>query len=209
MNNETRATTRVYRDDEGVYHWVYDLNMFKNHSILWTLLKAMGIVMAILFLIFIAIALTSQSSSASVPVYLAIFGIIFVAAMVLSVACYFLVAAIYGGHYIAVYTMDDQSITQSQPTDQATKSSLIGLFAAASGAAAGKPGLVFAGLSQRGRVVVSTPFKDIKSLKILPALGEIRVHSFLTWYTIYVNPEDFEFAADYMESRCIKARITR
>ena len=39
----TRQATRLYRDDQGVYRWVYYLDMYKNFSILRTLLKALGI----------------------------------------------------------------------------------------------------------------------------------------------------------------------
>lgn len=206
---ENRQITRLYRNDEDVYHWVYNLPMFKNFSILFTVLKAMGIGMLITFAIILLILVKDGTPAADVRNLAGILALVWVIVQAVSFVCYLLVAALYGGTYVAMYVMDDKRIAQYQPADQADRERMIGTFSAAAGALGGNRGLMAGGLSIGGNLVVETPFKEIRSLKILPALNEIRVHSFLTWYTVYVNPEDFEYVAEFMESRSVNAKITR
>ena len=63
-------------------------------------------------------------------------------------------------------------------------------------------------LAQSSGVIVSTKFKDVISLKCDRGHGEIRVHSFLTWYSVFVGIDDFDFVAEYLQTHCKKARIS-
>lgn len=203
---DTRETTRVFKDEQGDYNWVYRLDMYKNFSILKTILKAMGIGMAIVFGIIIAILLPDIGRYDPKLV----FGVpllVFVITFLITIGCYYLVALIYGGYYVAIYKMNENRIAQFQPSDQAQKNRAIGLFTAIAGIAAGNAGTTAAGFILHGRTVVETDFNSIKSLTFVPSLGEIRVHSFLSWYTVYVSQEDYEFVKEYMRSRSTKARI--
>ena len=121
---------------------------------------------------------------------------------------YFLVAALFGGNYIFIYTMTDHSLTVNQPAGQAARSMAIGAFTSAAGAVGGNPGVMMAGLAARGNQITSSEFDKILSLKIDPPAGEIRIHSFLTWYSIYVGPDDFAFVAEYLRTRCKNAAIS-
>ncbi|MDO5132855.1 MAG: hypothetical protein Q4D81_07720 [Eubacteriales bacterium] len=205
---EERAITRLMRDDEGVYHWVYRLPMFKNFSILKTVLKAMGIGLLITYaLILLLVTDGGTNRPDGLGMLIGILALVFVAVVIIAFACYFGVAALYGGYYVAVYNMDDRKISMLQPADQADRNKLIAMFSAAAGALGGNWGLVAASTGITGTLVAESEFSKIRSLKIIPGLGEIRVHAFLTWYTVYVNPEDFGLVAEYMESRSINAKV--
>ena len=204
----TRQATRLYRDDQGVYRWVYYLDMYKNFSILRTLLKALGIGVGLVGAIIWAYMIRSGFRTFSLTSSILFTVIMAAVILAIAVGSYFLVAFIYGGTYVAMFAMDDRKISMYQPADQADKNRMIGLASAAAGAATGNWGLTAAGVNTGGSLVAETEYDDIRSLKIIPALGEIRVHSFLTWYTVYVNPEDMALIAEYLRSRCGKARIT-
>ena len=178
----TRQATRLYRDDQGVYRWVYYLDMYKNFSILRTLLKALGIGVGLVGAIIWAYMIRSGFRTFSLTSSILFTVIMAAVILAIAVGSYFLVAFLYGGTYVAMFAMDDRKISMYQPSDQADKNRMIGMFSAAAGAATGNWGLT--------------------------AAGEIRVHSFLTWYTVYVNPEDMALVAEYLRSRCGKARIT-
>ena len=205
---DTRQASRLYRDDQGVYHWAYYLNMYKNFSILRMILKAMGIGMFVIGAIIVGALISSGSRAFSTAEIIGSIVIIVVIILAIVVGCYFLVALIYGGMYISYFVMDDQKISHYQPTEQAEKARLIGLFSAAGGAATGNWGLTAASMTAGGRLIVEMKFDEIRSMTIVPSLGEIRVHSFLTWNTIYVNQEDFAFVAEYLRSKCVRARIS-
>lgn len=206
---ETRETTRLFKDDRGVYHWVYRLPMFRNFSILRTILKAMMLCFLVVLAIPAYILIKNDFHLDDMWLAFGIPALVCVIVLIIAVLCYFLVAWIYGGYYVGIYAMDEEKIAVYQPRDQAEKNQIIGLFSAAAGALDGNWGLVAVGVGLGGALVVETPFAKIRSLKIFPHLNEIRIHSFLTWYTIYVCSEDFELVAEYMESRSVNARIVR
>lgn len=203
---DTRETTRLFKDEQGDYSWVYRLDMYKNYSILKMILKAMGICLAVVFGIIIAILLPDigrydPKLTFGVPL------LVFAITILITIGCYYLVALIYGGYYVAIYKMNEKRIAQYQPSDQAQKNRAIGLFTAMAGIATGSAGTMAAGFILHGRTIVETNFDSIKSLTFVPSLGEIRVHSFLSWYTVYVSQEDYEFVKEYMRVRSTKARI--
>ena len=201
-------TTRIFQDDHGVWFWVYKLPMYQNFAILRTYLKAMGIC---LFLIFAFIAFLFVKDGNAVSELLTLLGIfvgVFAAVALISVLCYLGVAKLFGGYYVHIFKMDENSITLSRSSAQDRIAEAIGAFAAASGAVGNNPGLVIAGLAQNSSEIVSTKFGDVISLKFDRQHGEIRVHSFLTWYSVFVSREDFDFVAEYMRNHCEKARIS-
>ena len=202
---ENRDTSRLFRDEQGTWHWVYRLNMYKNLSMLWMVLKAIGI--CYLALTVIMTALIAGSSSNGLKMVLGIMALVAVAVLGISVGSYYLVALIYGGNYVAIYSMDEQSIAQYQPADQAGRNRAIGVFSAVAGGLTGNAGLVAAGLTTGSRLVVQVQFSKIRSLKVVRSRGEIRVHSFLNWFTVYVSPEDFDIVADHITGRSVNARI--
>ena len=204
---ETRQASRLYRDDQGVYHWAYYLNMYKNFSMLRMILKAMGIGMFVIDAIIVGALISSGSRAFSTAEIIGFIIITVAIILAIVVGCYFLVAFIYGGMYISYFVMDDQKISHYQPTEQADKARLIALFSAAGGAATGNWGLTAASMTAGGNLIVEMKFDDIRSMTIVPSQGEIRVHSFLTWNTIYVNQEDFGIVSEYLRSKCVKARI--
>ena len=205
---ENRDTSRLFRDEQGTWHWVYRLHMFKNLSMLRTVLKAIGICYLAIAVIMIALLHSSGAGAGGMKMMITVLVLVGVAVLGISVGSYYLVAWFYGGDYVAVYTMDEQSIAQYQPADQADKGKAIGLLSAVAGTISGNAGLIVTGFLAGARLVVRTEFTKIRSLKVLRSLGEIRVHAFLTWYTVYVNPEDFDLVAEHITSRSVNARIT-
>lgn len=202
-------TTRVSRDEQGIYRWVYVLPMFKNLSILWTVLKAMGIIVLGIMLVMVYLFVSHGGGADDFWLIIGIPALCCSIALVIALLSYLFVAWYYGGKYVAIYRMDNHSLAQYQPKDQAQKAGLIGAVSSVTGAVTGNVGLMAVGLTQGGSLVVESKFEKIRSLKILPELSEIRIHSFFTWYTIYVNPADFNVVADYMANRCVNARIIR
>lgn len=204
-----RQTTRLFKDEQGIYHWAYSLPMFKNFSILRTVMKGMCFAFLVVLCIPAYIIIRNGISIDDLGLVLGIPLLCIGIVAIIAVGCYFLVAWIYGGQYMSIYSMDEHKIGVYQPTDQADKNKVIAAFTTTAGVIDGNLGLVFGSIAMTGTQIVETNFSSIRSLKLFPELQEIRVHSFLTWYTIYVCPEDYELVAEFITSRSVNAKIAR
>ena len=203
-------TPRLFKDEQGVWHWMHFLPLFRDLSLLRTVLKAAAISTLIpaLLLFFM---LTGKELNPQILLPAAeIGGIIVLAILVLTTLIYFLSAAIAGGTLVTVYSMDSSSITLYQLSSRIGRAELTRVYnEAADAMAEGEAVFRIEEMIDRARLIETTPFSDIISLRISPAGGEIRVHSFLTWYSVHVNPEDFEYVAELMTHGSQGARIRR
>ena len=201
-------TTRIFRDDKGTFCWVYKLPMFRNFAILRTYLTAMGFALLLpaAFLLFLMVR--ENGFSSEVLSLLGLFAGIFAAVAFISILCYLGVAKLSGGYYVHIFRMDEDSITLSRASAGNRIAEAIGAFAASIGDDGTNPGHVMTALAQSSSPIVSTKFKDVISLKCDRGHGEIRVHSFLTWYSVFVGIDDFDFVAEYLQTHCKKARIS-
>ena len=205
--NSKYDTTAVVQDENGKYHWIYTYSMWENYSMLRPVLIGLGIsFLVILVIILAALHQSGRDTGYLAKVFLLYLGIVLVI-LLITVLSYALVAAFYGGKYVSLYEMDSEGLSHYQPSSQADKERAIGLFAAAAGFLGGNAGTTIAGLTAGSRLVVRAEFPKIKSLKIVSDKEEIRVHSFMTWHTVHVPRESFEFVADYMTSHCVNAKI--
>ena len=197
----------IVKDENGTYHWIYSSSMWNNYSMIRPVLLVFGVCFfLILALILVAFFQSGRDTGELTGILLIYLGIVLLV-LLISVLSYVLVAALYGGKYVALYEMDSKGISHYQPTSQAEKEKAIGLFTAAAGLIGGNPGISIAGLTAGSRLVVQAEFAKVLSLKIIPDKEEIRVHSFMTWHTVHVYRENFDFVADYMTKYCTKAKI--
>ena len=206
---QERQISRVMRDENGTYHWVYSLPMLKNFTLLRTILKIVAVMYLAFTAIIAGIVWFSGVPDDNFKMGLGVIAIVGIVVMLIAVGSYFLSAAIFHGYYVCIYEMDQEMFIQRQPKDQAERSEAVSLAAAVAGVFTNNFLLAGAALTQGDETVVKKRFSDWRSLKIIPSRGEIKVHSFLTWFTIWVNKEDFPFVADYLSSRCVNARIVR
>ncbi len=206
---EDRQMSRVMRDEEGRYQWVYSLPMLKNFSVLRTIIKIMVIVYIAIGVLVIGLSWNSGVSGANLKMGITVLAIVGVVVMVITVGSYFLTAVIFQGYYVAIYIMDQEKIMVKQPKNQAERAGALGTITTVAGILTNNYALAGAGIAQGDENVTKSRFEKIRSLKIIPERGEIKVHSFFNWYTVWVNAEDFHFVADYLTSRCVNARIVR
>ena len=201
---ETKA---VIQDEDGNYHWVSTFSMWKNPSMIRPILKVFGI----FFLIFLAVVMvvcfqSEKDMGELVSILLIYLGIVLMVLLIIGLS-YALVAFLYGGKYVSFYEMNSEGLSHYQPSGQADKEKAIGLFTAAAGLMGNNPGVSIAGLTAGSRLVVRAEFSKVKSLKIISDKDEIRVHSFMTWHTVHVPRQSFEFVADYMVGHCTNAKV--
>ncbi|MBR6270838.1 MAG: hypothetical protein IKR26_01610 [Lachnospiraceae bacterium] len=196
------VTDRVTLYDDGKYRWVYKMNLFKKPTIFFLICKVMLIAFGAVF-VFVSIIdlFRNDFDSDSLLTNLKIFGIVFAVIIVIAFISYLIYAAIMGGNYIVVFTMDQTGILHEQTSDQARKAKKIGAVTAAVGALSGNLSTMAAGMNAT-RTTMYSEFARVKKVKTNPRRGVIKVNQTLSRNQVYVCGEDFEFVKSYILGKC-------
>lgn len=195
---------RVTLCEDGVYRWIHEYNMFKNPTILYTVYKVMFMSVAIVAIIGFIIMLLSgdlewppfQDFSWENSKY----GIIVMAFVifVLPLIGYLIVAKLYGGKYMVLFEMDEETIAFHQMEQTFKKSQAISWLTGLAGVATGN--LAMTGMSMANSTRQSMVSEYPKVRKIIPRKrrGLIKVNHRFLHNQIYVCQEDFDFVLKYL-----------
>ena len=204
-DTEVQDVNRVVLCPDGVYRWIYELNMYRNPVILYTVLKIFGICVGIVVLFVNLLFLLDSNVSfgdvlfQSETKYAAIAFLIFFAVVIVS---YYIVAKMHGGKYIVLFEMDDKEIVHQQMDSQFQKMQAINWLTFMAGAVSGNYSMM--GLSINNSVRSSMTSEYVNVRKVIPKkrLNTIKVNELLEHNQIYVCDEDFDFVLDYLKSHC-------
>lgn len=189
---------------DGKYRWVYEMKLLKDFWVLGTILKIFGGIIGAGAVIFLIVELFGSHDYFGVLKMVGIMSAIFLA---LSVIGYLVYAAIMGGTYCVVYTMDDKSILQEQQMKQARKADLLADILTLAGALTGNMTTAGMGLSSARRTSMCSAFEGTKKVTGIGKKGLTKLDSPLSHDRIYCERDDFEFVWDYIRSRCIGAKV--
>lgn len=187
--------------EDGKYRWIYALNMWTNPSILILIFKIFFWIFVGIWALMVIIMLCEDGWNgeafwdATFPM-LILLGVFTVIALI----SYAIVAAMYGGKYTVLFTMDEQCIIHEQIPEQAKKAQKLGMVTAAAGVLSGKPGMVGLGISSAARTSMSSDFASVRSVKARKWRNLIKVRELLSHNQIYVHDKDFEFVYNYIKS---------
>ncbi|MDO4803907.1 MAG: hypothetical protein Q4A32_03690 [Lachnospiraceae bacterium] len=195
----------VFLEEDGTYNWIYCLKMFQNLSMFKFIMKVIGIIYA--FIIITMLVLTRGSDD--FLWLLGIFGLTFVAIVLIVLFSIWLVDKLYKGNYMLIYEMNEEGITFSQTTDQAQITRTIAATSAAVNAVSGNVGGVVAGsgLAMRPNSY-NAKFSKVNSVKGKRSDNLIWVNTFLQYLMVYVPDEAYDFVWNYITERCVNARIS-
>ena len=203
MSMEHEPTYEIALCNDGKYRWVYEKSLYKDLSILFLVFKVLGITVFIIWIMFMVILFCESGTEDlwgatvfNLEMYLVV--------CALGVAGYFLYAAIMGGKYCVVFTMDEKGILHAQHKAQVKKATLLSEITILAGAMAGKPSVVGAGM-MAARTEMYTQFSKVRSIKADRGKHTIR----LGGNEVSARDEDFDFVLGYIESRCPKADVER
>ena len=203
-SNPEELSARIQLCPDGKYRWSYEVNLWKNPSILLDLMKVFGIIMAgIWFLSVILVPLFDGHlrwhrvvDASTVYIW------VIVAMLALCLVGYVISGIISGGRYAAFFVMDEETVTHQQMGKGVKRTQLIAAINMMMDSDSGAAALLVAAQSP-----FITPFKKVRKIKALRRRHLIKVDELLTKNRIYVeDPEDYEFVLDYISKRCPKAR---
>jgi hypothetical protein len=203
MNEQDEAhTSRVQLCQDGKYRWIYELNMYKNPSIIFVVFKIFGYIFLIAWAIMIIADLFRGEgwdmfwdNTKMMLIFCAVFS-------VLTILAYLLVAASYGGKYIVLFEMDEKGVLHRQIKSQVKKAQVMGWLTVLAGVRAGNLTTVGVGLNSATKTSSYSSFDHVRNVKAYRNRNLIKVNELLEKNQVYATDEDFDFVYDYIRSHC-------
>lgn len=192
---------------DGVLRWVYEMNMWKNPTLVITIWK-------VLLLAAFAPALLVFFLNLSDGIGFAFFAFVKIMAIVAGIVsgllllAYPLVAIINGGKYSVIFEMGDQGIKHIQMQKQYKKSQILSMIVSIAGVATGNIQAAAAGILAGSKQSTVSSFDKVISIMVNEKRNVIYVNEKLTKNQVYADALDFAFVRDTIISRCKKAKVT-
>ena len=197
MHNVTKNITL---GDDGVYRWVYEMNLYRNPTILFLTWKIFAYTCLGFWLLVMFFTYDDDfwwdgflRSAELVLIITAVF-------MVLALVGYLVYALIVGGKYCAMFEMDENGVNHIQMPPQVKKAELIGALTTLVGIAAGRPGVIGTGLLAAARTNMYSSFGAVKSVEAFPGRNLIKVNEMLFKNQVYAEKEDFDFVLGFIRA---------
>lgn len=192
--------------NDGVYRWVYKLNMLTNPVILLTVMKIFFFILVGMLLVFGVIpALINGDWDQFVGMGEGL--LIALAIMLgLTIISLIILTFTYGGSYCVLFEMDENQIKHIQMPKQYKKAQLLGMITAMTGAATGNLTTTGIGILSAAKQSSISTYSVVRRIKPLRWLKCIKVHEPFEHNQIYVPKKDFDFVYNYIKSRCPKVK---
>lgn len=202
---DSQATDRVTLCPDGKYRWAYEVNLFRDASIFYDVVKVMGLSLGLVYGMMIIIGIFQADDWEVVWTMTLAFLCIGLGLLLLCIISYWIWAAINGGRYAALYEMDEQSITHCQMEKHVKRQQVVSQIGILVGLATGKPGVIGNSLLAASVNKWKSDFSSVRKVKAVPHRHLIKVNELLTKNRIFVeNEEDYEFVLNYILQHCPK-----
>lgn len=184
----------------GKYYWYYELNMFKNPTILLTLIKVFG---GIFVGIYLLVLLASMGNPGFDFFELTrTFGLIIAGFLMFVTLVYFLYAAVVlGSKYCVVFEMDKKTVTHTQLAKQFQRAQAAAGITVLLGMARGSLSTMATGMLAGSRGSMTTEFALVSRVRVRRRRNVIYLKEGFSWNQIYVPSEHFDEALRFMLSR--------
>lgn len=204
FENKSYQGKEVRLCSDGKYRWVYEMNMLKNPTIFFTVLKVMMISLGIVWLFGLVIGIGNMSLDYFL-FWTKLTGIMIGIFFVLTIIGVLVTAAVLG-KYVVLFEMDEKEVTHIQMPRQVKKAEVIGLITALVGAMAKSPTTIGAGVLATAKTKSTSEFVNVRRVKARRRFNLIKVNQLLDRNQVYVADEDFDFVYNFIKSRCINAK---
>lgn len=206
MSPNDYSGSRVALCEDGKYRWTYPLDMLKNPSILFVLLKIFGILLSIPLLIALISAAANNDWQKIWDGFIKIWLIVMVVFFVIILISYLIVVWMNGGKYVVNFTMDEKRLIHEQVPVQYDRTRKVGILAALVGIFAKRPVAAGAGALAASRNTSVSVFDKVRRVKPRRGQNLIKVNQSLERNQVYVPDEDFDFVLDFIRKHCPNAK---
>lgn len=206
MSPNDYSGSRVALCEDGKYRWTYPLDMLKNPSILFVLLKIFGILLSIPLLIALISAAANNDWQKIWDGFIKIWLIVMIVFFVIILISYLIVVWMNGGKYVVNFTMDEKRLIHEQVPVQYERARKVGFLAALVGVFAKRPSTAGAGALAASRNTSVSVFDKVRRVKPRRGQNLIKVNQSLERNQVYVPDEDFDFVLDFIRKHCPNAK---
>jgi len=197
----------VVMGGDGILRWAYEINMWKNPTLVITIWKVLLLAALVPALLVFFLNL-GDGIGAAVLAFVKITAIVAAIVTGLMLCAYPLVAMINGGKYCVIFEMDDQSVKHIQMQKQFKKSQVLSMIVTLAGVMAGNIQATAAGMLAGSKQSSLSSFGKVKSITVNEKRHVIYVNENLSRNQVYADSSDFSFIREYIISRCKKAKVT-
>jgi len=204
-----RVSPGVLSGEGGVLRWVYEMNMWKNPTLVITIWKVLLLcAMAPALLVFFLGIFDGDGIAAALFPFLKVAALVAGIVTALMLPAYLLVAWLNGGKYCVIFEMDDGGVKHIQMERQFKRSRILSLLTVLAGAMAGNVQTAGAGILAGSRKSLYSDFRKVKTVVVNEKRSVIYVNEKLNRNQVYAEPADFAFVRDHILERTPKAEVT-
>lgn len=190
----------------GKLCWGYEVNMWKNPVILFTVMNILTLVVFVVGVFVTTLVALDDSFVAGFKLLglFLLFGLGFM--LLLGSLAYLILGLVYGGRYCVLFEMNDRGVNHIQMQKQFKKAQILSLLTMLAAAAAKNVSAAGAGLLAGSTQSIYSEFTSVR--KLIPQRRQhcIKVNSLFVKNQIYATPEQFDYVWDYIVQRCPQAK---
>lgn len=192
---------------DGILRWVYEMNMWKNPTLVITIWKVLLLAALAPALLVFFLNLGDGIGSAFLT-FVKIMGIVVGIVTGLMLLAYPIVAIINGGIYCVIFEMDDNYVKHIQMQKQFQKSQVLALIVSLAGMMTGNIQATGAGMLAGSKQSSLSSFEKVRSITVNEKRHVIYVNEKLSHNQVYADSADFTFVSNTIISHCKKAKVT-
>ncbi len=192
---------------DGVLRWVYEMNMWKNPTLVITIWKVLLLAAFAPAVLLFFLTLGDGFGSAFLA-FISVMGMVAAIATGLMLLAYPLVAVLNGGRYCVIFEMDDRYIRHIQMQKQFQKNRVLALIVSLAGVMTGNIQATAAGMLAGSKQSLVSNFEKVKSITVNEKRHVIYINEQLSHNQVYADSADFAFVKNTIISRCKKAKVT-
>ncbi len=200
--SEPAEPETLSKAEDGLYHWIYGLDMRQNRHPFLVLMKILTAVFAVICLI-LFIPFSRErflwGLSIVVPCYLVTAAVVY--------GVFWFLRMLYDDVYYMAYDMDENGIRVREVSDQAEKTQLLAGVIAVSGALTRQYGMMAAGSQLSENSGTYSAFEEVRRVTIDPKHHFIGLNHPFTYNMIYADEPFYGTVRKIIEERCVNAAI--
>jgi hypothetical protein len=204
---DRQVSPGVIMGGDGILRWVYEMNMWKNPTLVITIWKVLLLAALAPALLIFFLTLGDGIASALLA-FVKIMGIVVAIVTGLMLLAYPLVAILNGGKYCVMFEMDDTCVKHIQMQKQFKKSQVLALIVSLAGVMTGNIQATAAGMLAGSKRSSSSHFEKVKSITVNEKRNVIYVNEKLSHNQVYADSVDFAFVKNTIIRHCTKAKVT-
>ncbi len=185
--------SQIQEAPEGHFRWVYEVNLYRNPSILFLIWKLFLFIWLGISLFVFLISLRGRGPLELIKDFGG--GALYVGLFLMALAglAYYAYALYMKGRYTVLFEMDRKGIRHTQIPAQFDKAKKLGGVTALMGLATANPTVAGAGLIAGSRQSLYTNFKNVNAVKVIRKKNTIKLRSSLFIHNqVYTAPQDFD-----------------